>query len=242
MKILTDLHSHTIASVHAYSTVKEIIDTAKEKGLLAVAITDHAMELCDAPMEWHFSCLRKNVPEVVDGVRVLVGCEANILDKTGRIDMPEDILKRLDIVIASIHPPCYYAKAGGDHTSTYMGVLENPYVDILGHSGSPYYQYDIEKVVKRAKELNRLIEINAHSFDERPKNIERCRMIAKACMEIGTGIVVNSDAHSCYSIGEVTLAVNMLEEINFPEELIINRNLESLEKYLHERKEAKKRI
>lgn len=242
MKILTDLHSHTVASVHAYSTVKEIIDTAKEKGLLAVAITDHGMELCDAPMEWHFSCLRKAIPEVVNGVRVLAGCEANILDKDGKIDFPEDTLKRLDIVIASIHPPCYYAEAGGEHTSTYMGVLENPYVDILGHSGNPNYRYDIEKVLKKAKELNKLIEINAHSFEQRPKNIEICRMIAKACMETGTKVVVNSDAHSCYSIGEVGLAVKMLEEINFPEELIVNRNLESLEKYLHERKEAKKRI
>ncbi len=235
MKILTDLHSHTIASVHAYSTVKELVETAKEKGLQAIAITDHGMEMVDAPMEWHFSNL-KSVPKVIDGVRVLRGCEANILDKSGRIDFTEFTLKKLDIVIASIHRPCYYSPSGGDHTSAYMGALENPYIDILGHSGNPNYLYDIDTVVKRAGELGKLIEINNHTFEVRRANIERCTMIAKACKKYGTGIVVNSDAHICYELGDYPYAIEMLDSIDFPEELIINRNLDTLREFLKGRK------
>ena len=235
MKINTDLHCHTIASVHAYSTVKELADTAREKGLEAIAVTDHGMEMKDAPMDWHFSNL-KAIPDYINGVRMLRGCEANILDKSGRIDFDEWLLKKLDIVIASIHSPCYYSLPGGDHTSAYLGVLENKYVDILGHSGSPFYPYDIETVVRRAKELGKLIEINAHSFEVRKENIERCGEIAKACMKIGTGIVVDSDAHICYEVGELSPATKMLEEINFPEELIMNRNLEALRRFLSARK------
>lgn len=236
MKILTDLHCHTIASVHAYSTIKELVELAEEKGLEAIAVTDHGMELGDAPMEWHFSCLKNGVPNEINGVRVLGGCEANILDKRGRIDFSEYVLKNLDIVIASIHQPCYYSAAGGDHTCAYMGVLENPYVDILGHSGNPNYRYDIEAVVRRAKELNKLIEINSHSFQARPANIEICREIAKMCMKVGTGIVVNSDAHICYEVGKISDAVSMLEDIDFPEELVMNRNLKVLREFLSVRK------
>ena len=237
MNILTDLHCHTLASVHAYSTVKEIAELAKEKGLEAVAITDHGMALeQDAPMEWHFSCFRREVPGTINGVRILAGCEANILDKSGRIEFPEWILKKLDIVIASIHKFCYYIPAGGEHTSSYLGALNNQYVDILGHTGNPDYCFDIDKVVKTAKELNKLIEINAHSFDVRTRNVELCCEIAKACKKYGTGIVVNSDAHICYNVGNVQKAIAMLEDIDFPEELVINRNLEELRNFLAIRK------
>lgn len=236
MKILTDLHCHTIASVHAYSTIKEIAELAKEKGLEAVAITDHGMEMEDAPMSWHFSCLARDVPDEMAGIRVLAGCEANILDKSGRTEFSDALLKKLDIVIASIHTPCYYSAMGGEHTSAYMGALNNPYIDILGHSGNPNYLYDIEAVVKKAKELNKLIEINSHSFDARPANIEICCEIAKMCKKIGTGIVVNSDAHICYHVGEISKAVAMLEDIDFPEELIINRSLKVLREFLSVRK------
>ncbi len=236
MEILTDLHCHTIASTHAYSTIYELVEFAKKKGLEAIAITDHGMELKDAPLDWHFLCLKRSIPKEYDGVRILKGCEANILDKTGRIDFPEDLLKCLDLVIASIHTPAYYSEEGGDHTSAYMGALNNPYVDILGHSGNPSYRYDIDKVIRKTKELGKLIEINGHSFDTRPKNIEICREIALKCKEVGTGIVVNSDCHSCFELGEITKAKMMLKDIDFPEELIMNRDLKTLREFLKNRK------
>lgn len=236
-KIKTDLHTHTMASDHAYSTLEENVRWAKQIGLEAVAMTNHAPALTDAPHMWHFEAIDA-VPRYIDGVRVLRGCEANILSINGDIDMTEQNARKLEIVIASIHSPCYADnEAGGLHTKAYMNVLENPIVDIIGHSGNAKCPYDIEKVVRHAKELGKLIEINSHTFDTRKTNIENCREIALACKKIGTGICVNSDAHFSRSIGDFEKALAMLSDIDFPEELIINRDYETLKKFFKKRKE-----
>lgn len=230
MKILADTHTHTIASTHAYSTVIEMARAASDAGLEAIAVTDHGMKLPDAPHSWHFHNL-KNIPREICGVKILYGIEANILDLDGNIDpLEEEIYKRLDIVNASIHSPCY-SGAGDDHTSAYLSIVNNPLVDIICHSGTAAYPYDYERIVKLAKENNKLIEINNHSFAVRKSSVPNCRRIAELCKEYGTGIVVTSDAHICFDLGDYTKALDMLEEIDFPEELIMNRSLKTLEEF-----------
>ncbi len=236
MKILTDLHTHTVASTHAYSTITENANIAKEMGLEAIAMTDHTGEVPDVPHIWHF--MNMNVlPDTISGVRILKGAEVNICDINGRLDMPESVMKTLDIVIASIHRPCYEDVGKSDHTTAYMAVLENPYVDIIGHSGAPDLAYDYEKVVKRAGELGKMIEINTNTFKIRKSNIPNCRKIAELCKEYGTHICVNSDAHYCDMVGKFDASIAMLEEIDFPEDLIANRSLDALKEFLKPRKE-----
>lgn len=234
--VKTDLHTHTIASDHAYSTIEENIRYASEIGMEAIAITDHAIAMDDAPMRWHFSSLR-SLPKYVDGVRLLSGSEVNIIDINGAVDLEPNELRSLDIVVASIHECCYADCGKDDHTSAYLGVLENPGVDILGHSGNPRCRYDIEKVVTRAKELHKLIEINAHSFDCRSDSIPICHEIALACKKIGCGICVDSDAHFSRCIGQFDKAFEMLAELDFPEELIMNRSYKALREHFSVRKE-----
>ncbi len=239
MKILTDLHTHTLASGHAFSTLYENICAAKEKGLELIAMTDHAPTLPDSPHEWHFQTLH-NIPKVYNGVKVLTGVELNILNKSGEIDLCEEYLKhKVDIAIASIHEPVYQEEPFGDHTETWLNVIKNPYVDILGHSGSPKFPYDIEAVVESAKKANVCIEINNHSFMVRKANIERCREIAMACKKIGAKVVVSSDAHFMSQIGTNENALKILEEIDFPEELIMNLNAQRVIKYLETKKNKK---
>ncbi len=239
MQILTDLHTHTIASHHAYSTLYENLCSAKEKGLELIAMTDHAPALPDSAHEWHFVGF-DNLPNSYNGIKLLSGVELSILDRQGNIDLPASLLEsRVELAIASIHGPAYAEPAGGDHTETWLNVIKNPYVDILGHSGSPLYMYDIEAVVTAAKEANICIEINNHSFAARPKNIERCREIALACKRIGANITVSSDAHFMAQVGEVDLAVKMLQEIDFPEELIMNLNSERVIKYVESKRNKK---
>ncbi len=235
MKIKTDLHCHTLASSHAYSTISELARAAADKGMEAVAMTDHGIGLPDAPHIWHFENL-KSLPKELCGVRILQGCEANIMDETGALDMPERLLARFEIVVASIHTPSYGGKQGGDHTAAYMGAVENPYVDIIGHSGNPNYRYDYDQVLLKAKELHKLIEINDHSFVVRQENIAICRMIAQKCKALGVHITVDSDAHFCGDVGEYPRALEMLSEISFPEELVANRSLAALQDYLKPRK------
>lgn len=235
MKILTDLHCHTIASDHAYSTVMENMKAASEAGLEALAMTDHGPVMEDGAHLDHFVC-QKGLPTELYGVRLLIGCEANILDRNGKLDIPDKFMKNLEIVIASIHNPLYRDFGMEDNTSTYLGVLNNPCVDIIGHSGNPLCRYDIDTVLKRAKELDKFIEINNNTFKARPQNVELCREIALAAKRIGTGVVVNSDAHFATKVGMVDNAVEMLRDIDFPEELVVNRTLATLERAVSKRK------
>jgi len=238
MRILTDIHTHTLACTHAYSTLKENIDAAKAMGLEAIAITDHAPPMVDAPHILHFDNLH-SIPDWVDGIRILKGVETNIVNLKGDLDMENKSLKKLDIVVASIHKICYEDYGSKDNTSAYLGALDNPYVDIIGHSGYINIPYDFEPVLKKAKELHKLIEINNATFNVRPQSIPNCRKIAQMCKELGVGICVNSDAHNCYVVGKYDNAIEMLKEIDFPEELIMNTSYEKLKEYLKPRKELK---
>lgn len=239
IKVLTDLHTHTNASSHAYSTLYENICAAKEKGLELIAMTNHGPSMVDSTHYWHFMCL-DDVPKMYNGIKILGGIELNILNKSGEIDLQPSILEnKIDVAIASIHRVCYKEEPGGDHTETYLNVMKNPYIDILGHSGWMEYKYDLETVIGRAKEANVCIEINNHTFDVRQSSVERCREIALYCKKIGAPIVVNSDSHFMSQIGNVSKAVKMLEEIDFPEDLIMNLNAERFIKYIEKKKNKK---
>lgn len=231
MKILLDTHTHTIASTHAYSTVLEMAAQAKKAGLEAIAITDHAPAIPDGAHSWHFQNL-KAVPREIDGVKILYGAEVNILDLQGNIDLEEDVLKNMDVVNASIHRPCYKDTDAEDHTSAYLKIVNNPLIDIICHSGSPQFSYDYERIIDLAKKNNKLIEINNHSFFVRKASIPNCRRIAEICKEKGVGIVVSSDAHISFELGDYSHALNMLKEISFPENLIMNRSLKAFEEFM----------
>jgi len=177
MEIKTDLHCHTIASTHAYSTLMEIAKTASDYGLEAVAITDHCPTLPDSPHKWHFECLPR-LPKELFGVRILTGCELNIQDNEGNIDLEEQTLSRLDIAIASVHNPVYRDLDSPDNTNAYLKVLENKYVDILGHTGNPRCRFDIEAVLKKAKELGKLIEINNNTCIPFKRSCENTHLIS----------------------------------------------------------------
>lgn len=135
MKLMADTHTHTIASSHAYSTLLENIRQAAQMGLECLGMTDHAPAQPDSPHLWHFVNLSV-IPPVVEGVRILKGAECNILDETGRIDLEPEVLRQLEWRIASIHAPCYKKDATlEDNTNAYLGVCDNPYIDVIGHSG-----------------------------------------------------------------------------------------------------------
>lgn len=235
MRIKFDTHTHTLASSHAYSTVAENAAYAARVGMEGFAVTEHAPAMPDAPHEWFFNNL-KNLPGELYGQKILIGAEVDLLDKNGTLDLGDDILSRLDVVGASIHGPVYTDNDKEDHTSTYEAAVLHPHIDILCHSGSPHYTYDYEYIVKLARDNNKLIEINNHSFFVRRSSIENCKRIAELCKKYGTGVTVSSDAHFFTDIGNYTQALEMLSEINFPEELIMNTSYKRFEAYLREKR------
>ena len=233
MKLAADLHVHTIASTHAYSTITEIARHAADIGLSAVAITDHGIALEDSPHIWHFEIM-KSLPRELFGVRLLMGVEANV-QKGGTLDMPERILKQLDWVVASMHKSTAVMDSPADVTEAWLKVIDNPLVDLLGHIGTPRYVCDYEAVVKACAEKHKLIEINANTFRVRPESAGNCRKVAELCRRYEVPVCVDSDAHFHLHVGQPGGAGEMLEEIGFPEELILNASYDRLLAYLQNR-------
>ena len=105
-------------------------------------------------------------------------------------------------------------------------------MNVIGHSGSPEFRYDYETVIPEFGRNHKLVEINSHSFEVRKANIPNCREIALCCKKHRVPIIVSSDAHFETQVKDHTAALEMLREIAFPEELILNANTNRLIEYL----------
>lgn len=225
MNILAETHSHTNVSGHAYHTLGEMVAAARDKGLELISITNHGPAIEDGAHIWHFGNMIA-IPHVIDGIYVLKGAEANIINLSGELDIGAQHAQRLDLVIASIHPGIFPAGTVEEHTQMYINVLRNHYVDIIGHCGTPSFEFDIPAVLAEAKKQNKIIEINNHTFHVRKQNIDNCKKIAKACAEMGVKVVASTDAHSIYELGDVSCSVDTIREAGIPEELVMNTTAE----------------
>lgn len=233
IKITVDTHTHTSVSTHAFSTLEENLAAAARKGMEGIAMTNHGPLLGDGAAWFHFNSA-VHLPKYVNGVRLLTGAEANIMDINGTLDIEDRLLKNLEIVIASFHTPCFAPNAPmEDVTKAWLKVLENEHVDVLGHMGDGRYMCDYEAVVKKAKEKGKIIEINNHSFKARAGSSENCKAIALLCKKHSVPIVLSTDAHFSADIGIVPYSSALVEEIGFPEELILNTSLKKLCDYLN---------
>lgn len=222
-----DLHVHTVASGHAYSTVGEIALEAARKGLRAVALTDHGPRLPGGPHPYHFLAMRF-IPPVLHGVRMLRGVEANILGP-GQLDLDADIVARLDLVMAGFHEGTGYDRRGeGDNTRAVLSLMKNPRVKIISHPGNPVFPLDYAAVAERGAETGTALEINNASFSLSRKGSEsNCREIARLCARYGTPVAVGSDAHIAQGVGEHADALGVLREAGVRPEQVVNRTLES---------------
>lgn len=231
MKIAADLHTHTIASTHAYSTITENTLSAKNAGLKAIAMTDHAPEMWDAPHKWHFHNL-KVLPRVINDVIVIRGIEADIMDYEGTLDIDNESKKYLEWVVASMHGVCLKPGSLDDITRAYMNIAKNPDVDCIGHCTTDSYPFDYEKVLCAFKENNKILELNESSITYKEGSYENARKILKICKKIGLEVSVNTDSHYCSLIGQIPLSEKLMNETEFPSELIFNSNWDNVKDYI----------
>lgn len=230
-----DLHTHTIASGHAYCTLREMARTASEKGLELLGITEHAPKMPGTCHNFYFHNL-KTVPREMYGIRLLLGVELNILDCRGTVDLEERELKNMDLAIASLHLPCMKPGTREENTEAYLNAMKNPYVTIIGHPDDGRYEIDYPALVQGAKEYGKILELNNHSLDPscfRKGARENDLEMLKLCMKYQVPVVMDSDAHFDTLIGEFDAARSVLEEIDFPEELVLNHSLDALKKYVN---------
>lgn len=232
MNIIADTHCHTIASTHAYSTIEEMVRAAKVEGLYAIAITDHGRSMPGAPGKWYFENLIV-LPRFLDDVLLIRGIEANVIDFEGNLDIDDFILSRVDWIVASMHRETLRSSGDVDEcTEAWMNIAKNPRVNVIGHSGSEFFKFDYEKVIPEFGRTGKLVEINNNSFKVRKEAILNCKKIVQLCKKYEVPVVVNSDAHFSSQVGKVDNALELLREVDFPNELIVNSSVEKFKNYL----------
>jgi len=238
MNFVLDTHTHTIASGHAYSTMKEMITSAQNKNLQALGITEHAHNMPGTCEEIYF--MNYNViPRKWDNLYLMLGIEADIVDYEGTIDVSEIVLSRLDYVIASLHGNCYTCGTKKENTNAILKAIQNPYVNIIGHPDNSQFDMDYEEIVKAAKENDVLLELNNTSlqpYSFRKNARENDIKILNLCKKYGAYISLGTDAHIYTAVGDFDLVKEVLLEVDFPEELIVNTSVEKFLKFIDKKR------
>ena len=206
---------------------------ANRLGYRALAVTDHAPAMPDAPHIWHFqnfSALDRKIGDVV----MLYGAEVNVMDTRGGLDLPQSLLQGMDWVVASIHSACLPGLlTEKEATRLWLAVAENPAVDCIGHSEQQNYRYDYDLVTKAFAANNKVVELNGNSFHVRKDGIPNMRALVRACLKNGCRISLDTDAHSTRQLREnMQPLVALLEEVDYPPELVVNASCEALVKTL----------
>lgn len=235
MNFVLDVHTHTLASGHAYSTIREMAQTASEKGLKLLGITEHGPKMPGSCHRLYFQNL-KVVDRQMFGVELLLGAELNILDSEGTVDLPDSVLQKLDVTIASLHIPCMKPGTLEENTRAYINAMKNPLINIIGHPDDRRYPVDYKELVLAAREYGTLLELNNASLtaggarvNARPMDIE----LLELCREHQVPIVIGSDAHIHLAVGNHEQAESLLKEVSFPKHLIVNQNEDYLKKYVN---------
>ena len=244
MRIELDCHTHSFASVHAYNTMTEMIQAAADKGLKLYALTEHAPAMPGSCGNYYFYNY-KILPRIRNGIEVMYGVELNIMDYKGRLDLPVQYIQSTDLRIASLHTPCIKPGTVEENTSAVFGAIHSPYVDILGHMDDGRFPLDYEKVVSEAKKFGKIIELNNSSLsplNSRTFTRENDILLLEKCREYEVPVIMGSDSHADFQIGVFDDAINLIEEIDFPRELIVNDSVEKFKKYLAIGRELGKKL
>ena len=222
-----DLHTHTIASGHAYSTINEIAAEAARRQLRLIGMTDHGPALPGGPHPYHFMALRF-IPKHIGGVRILRGVEANILGD-GKLDLDDQQLAQLELVLAGFHPSCGYVGRGqGDNTKAVMSIMDKPQVNVICHPGNPEFPLDYQAIARHAAATDTALEINNSSFSvSRIGSADNCRRLAGYCAQYGAPISLGSDAHIAQGVGQLDQALSEALQAGIQPEQIINLTLVS---------------
>lgn len=240
MDFFADYHMHTKYS-DGRATLKDMVQSAKAKGLKEIAITDHGPKNIGVGVRSAAEYLQiKNATEQASkeiGMQVLCGAEADIISENGDIDVPTKIAAQLDILLVGLHPyvlpknlpdaynfvlmngfskliPGARKKVINTNTKTLAEAMYKHDIDIITHPnlGMPI---DIKEVAKACAATNTAYEINTgHHF----QTVVDVTLAAKE----GVNFVVNSDAHFVESIGELSFGAEILAQAKIPAERVIN--------------------
>ena len=235
MKLIGDMHMHTIVSGHAYGTIREMASAASEAGLAVIGITEHGPGIPGTTDPFYFLNL-KVVPKELYGVRVMHGAEVNVLND-GTLSLEDRYFKYLDYVIAGIHRQCYQEAGREGNTDNLISCMRHPKVRFVSHPDDDHTPLNYERLVAAAKETHTALEVNNSSL-LRPKSRLNCyenyRTILRLCEKEQVPVIVNTDAHDPSYVGKFDAALKLLAEEGFSENLVLNTDRDRLVKFLTE--------
>jgi putative hydrolase len=204
-----DCHTHSDWS-DGGSPIEEMAEAARQLGHEYVVLTDHSPRLTVA-RGLSADRLREQL-EVVAGLnaaydregsafRILTGIEVDILDD-GALDQEEELLARLDVVVASVHSRLRMERRS--MTERMVAAVSNPHVDVLGHCtgrlvtgrGRPESEFDADAVFEACRDHGVAVEINS-----RPERLDPPRRLLRRARELGCRFAIDTDAHAPGQLG-----------------------------------------
>jgi DNA polymerase (family 10) len=230
-----DLHVHS-RYTDGHNTIEEMAKAAKKNGYEYIAITDHSKHVTVAG-GLKPKGIRKQLEEIdkinekLKGFTILKGTEVDILEN-GSLDLPDEILKELDLRICAIHYKFNLSKK--KQTERIIRAMDNPYFNILAHptgrliNERSAYEIDMEQIFKAAKDKGCLLELNAH-----PDRLDLNDIYCKTAKDIGVKIVISTDAHQTGHLNYMRFGVGQARRGWVqPEDVANTRSVTKLKKLL----------
>lgn len=223
-QIKGDLHLHTKWSDGAH-TIRQMAEAAKKRGYKYIAITEHSQSLKFAGGLTE-ERLKEQIEEIqklnreFDGFTILTGIEVDIKSDDS-LDFSDEILSRLDIVIAAIHSG--FKQESKIITERLVGAMQNRFVSIIAHPTGRLigyresYQVDINKMMNIAAETGTILEINAY-----PERLDLNDVYCRMAKEKGVQLAIETDAHSIDGLEFMNLGVDVARRGWLEEKDIIN--------------------
>jgi DNA polymerase (family 10) len=192
-----DLQSHTKSS-DGHGTLEQMAEAAKKLGYEYLAITDHSKYVgvtqgLDAGELAEQMDQIDELNEKLEGIRLLKAIEVDILDD-GSLDLPDDILEKLDLTICSVHSKFNLSR--DEQTERILRAMDNPNFNILAHPTGrrieerPPYEVDMERLLAGALERGCFLEVNAQ-----PERLDLDDVYCKMAKEMGLKLSISTDAH-----------------------------------------------
>ncbi len=230
-----DLHCHTKETDGHYS-LEEMAQAAKDRGYEYLAITEHSKKVSMAK-GLNAKRLKKQIKQIdrlndkLKGITLLKGIEVDILED-GSLDLPDDVLKELDLTVCSVH---YHRNLSNKkQTERIIRAMDNPHFNILAHPTGRLinerdpYDVDLESIMKAAEERGCHLELNAH-----PDRLDLSDRYCKMAKEMNVRVVISTDAHSVTDLDFIRFGIDQARRGWLePGDVLNTRGLDELKKLI----------
>lgn len=228
-----DIHTHSIASGHAYGTIREMAQGAADSGLKLLGISEHGPGIPGTTDPFYYTNL-EIIPRNLFGVQLVHGCEINVLNG-GKRSLGDWFLQFLDYALVGIHSQCYENEGVEKNTDNVIACMKHEKVFFVSHPDDSRMPLDYERLVTAAKEYHVALEVNNSSFrklHDRVGVLENYRTMLGLCQKYRVPVIVNTDAHDPSFVGDFELAHRFLQTVELDEELVLNYSVERFERFI----------